>query len=267
MPIFISDEELSKFSGDAATVAAKADAFIRGLLHDLDTVRARADAADINAEQNCSLIEQKYISLAAEFSKLESQVSELQSSLDQRQRELAEAESQNHQVQLQLVEKDREIERLRTEVAELHKSKRQLIEFNGQKDLELSEKNATIKSYLDKIVHLTENAAKKEAHLSEVEAELGRSQAACTRFQQEKEILERQNAWLDDELTGKVNSFFELRQKHTELDADMSSRLTNELISVKDAAAANEERFSAELSTVSALTSFVMLLPPLQLSF
>ncbi|OIW05349.1 hypothetical protein TanjilG_28814 [Lupinus angustifolius] len=284
MPIFISDEELSKFSGDAATVAAKADAFIRGLLHDLDTVRARADAADINAEQNCSLIEQKYISLAAEFSKLESQVSELQSSLDQRQRELAEAESQNHQVQLQLVEKDREIERLRTEVAELHKSKRQLIEFNGQKDLELSEKNATIKSYLDKIVHLTENAAKKEAHLSEVEAELGRSQAACTRFQQEKEILERQNAWLDDELTGKVNSFFELRQKHTELDADMSSRLTNverqfsecskslqwnkdrvrelevslkstqeELISVKDAAAANEERFSAELSTVNKL--------------
>ncbi|CAL0335128.1 unnamed protein product [Lupinus luteus] len=284
MPIFISDEELSKFSGDAATVAAKADAFIRGLLHDLDTVRARADAADINAEQNCSLIEQKYISLSAEFSKFESQVSELQSSLDQRQRELAEAESQNHQVQLQLVEKDREIERLSTEVAELHKSKRQLIELNGQKDLELSEKNATIKSYLDKIVHLTENAAKKEAHLSEVEAELGRSQAACTRFQQEKEILERQNAWLDDELTGKVNSFFELRRKHTELDADMSSRLTNverefsecskslqwnkdrvrelevslkstqeELISVKDAAAANEERLSAELSTVNKL--------------
>ncbi|KAE9621513.1 putative nucleoprotein TPR/MLP1 [Lupinus albus] len=284
MPIFISDEELSQFSGDAATVAAKADAFIRGLLHDLDTVRARADAADINAEQNCSLIEQKYISLAADFSKFKSQVSELQSSLDQSQRELAEAESQNHQVKLQLVEKDREIERLRTEVAELHKSKRQLIELNGQKDLELSEKNATIKSYLDKIVHLTENAAKKEAHLSEVEAELGRSQAACTRFQQEKEILERQNSWLDDELTGKVNSFFELRRKHTELDADMSSRLSNverqfsecskslqwnkdrvrelevslkstqeELISVKDAAATNEERLSAELSTVNKL--------------
>lgn len=41
---------------------------------------------------------------------------------------------------------------MRTEVGELHKSKRQLIELNEQKDLELSEKNATIKSYLDKIV-------------------------------------------------------------------------------------------------------------------
>ena len=41
---------------------------------------------------------------------------------------------------------------MRTEVGELHKSKRQLIELNEQKDLEISEKNATIKSYLDKIV-------------------------------------------------------------------------------------------------------------------
>lgn len=40
-------------------------------------------------------------------------------------------------------------------MSELHKSKRQLIELNEQKDLELSEKNATIKSYLDKIVSLS----------------------------------------------------------------------------------------------------------------
>ncbi|KAK7323970.1 hypothetical protein VNO77_27474 [Canavalia gladiata] len=284
MPLFISDEEFSQCSGDAANVAAKADAFIRGLLNELDTVRAKADAADINAEQNCSLIEQKYLSLTGEFSKLESQVSDLQLSLDQRLRELSEAQSQNHQIQLQSVEKDREIERLKTEVGELHKSKRQLIELNGQKDLELSEKNATIKSYLDKIVRLTENAAHKEARLSDIEAESVRCRAACTRLEQEKEIIQKQNAWLNEELTAKVNSFFELRRKHTELEADMSSRLTDverqfsecskslqwnkdrvrelemklksvqeELISSKDAAAANEERLSAELSTVNKL--------------
>ena len=44
------------------------------------------------------------------------------------------------------------MERLKTEMGELHKSKRQLIELVEQKDLELSEKNANIKSYLDKIV-------------------------------------------------------------------------------------------------------------------
>ncbi|TKY49466.1 Nuclear-pore anchor [Spatholobus suberectus] len=284
MPLFLSDEEFARCSSDGAAVAAKADAFIRGLLHELDTVRAKADAADINAEQNCSLIEQKYLSLAAEFSKLESHVADLQSNLDQRLREIDEAQSQNHQIQLQSVEKDREIERLRTEVGELHKSKRQLIVLNEQKDLELSEKNATMKSYLDKIVHLCENAAHKEARLSEVEAELARCRAACTRLEQEKEIVERQNSWVNEELNAKVNSFFELRKKHTELEADMSSKLADmerqfsecskslqwnkdrvrelemklksvqeELISAKDAAAANEEQLSAELSTVNKL--------------
>ncbi|KAL5175940.1 Nuclear-pore anchor [Glycine soja] len=284
MPLFLSDEEFAWCSGDGSAVAAKADAFIRGLFNELDTVRSKAHAADINAEQNCLLIEQKYLSLTAEFSKLESNIAELQSSLDQRLREIDEVQSQNHRIKLEAVEKDREIERLRTEVAELHKSKRQLLELNEQKDLELSEKNATMKSYLDKIVRLSENAAHKEARLSEVEAELALCRAACTRFEQEKEIVERQNSWLNEELNAKVNIVFELRRKHTEFEADMTSKLADmqrqfgessksllwnedrvreleiklksvqeELISAKDVAAANEEQLSAELSTVNKL--------------
>ncbi|RHN73995.1 hypothetical protein MtrunA17_Chr2g0304771 [Medicago truncatula] len=102
-----------------------------------------------------------------------------------------------------VVEKDSVIERLRTELGKLHRSKRQL---NEQKDLELGEKNVTIGSYLDKIVHLMKNSAHKEARVTEVEAELGRCPAACTRLEQEKEILERQNAWLNEELTAKIET-------------------------------------------------------------
>lgn len=50
------------------------------------------------------------------------------------------------------IEKDGEVERLTMEMSELHKSKRQLMELLEQKDAEISEKNSTIKSYLDKIV-------------------------------------------------------------------------------------------------------------------
>ena len=39
-----------------------------------------------------------------------------------------------------------------TEVSEQHKSKRQLLEMIEQKDLEIADKNAAIKIYLDKIV-------------------------------------------------------------------------------------------------------------------
>lgn len=38
------------------------------------------------------------------------------------------------------------------EASEFHKSKRQLLELLEQKDIEISEKNVTIKTYLDKIV-------------------------------------------------------------------------------------------------------------------
>ncbi|KAK2368546.1 nuclear-pore anchor [Trifolium repens] len=272
-PLQSSSPELSRLSGDTTAVAAKADAYIRGLLKELDTVRAKVDASDINAEQSFSLAEQKYLSISSEFSRLESQAASHQSSLVQHLRDLSDTQAKNHQFHLKLVEKDREIEKLKTEVSELHKSKRQLIGANELKDLGISEKNPTIRNYLYKI----------EAPFSEVVIELGRCRAACTRLEQENEIVERQNTWLNEELTAKNNSFLELRRKHTESETNISSKLADverkfsecskslqwnkdrvrelemklkstqeELISAKDVAAANEEQLSAELLTVSA---------------
>lgn len=273
-----------RLSNDAASVAARADAYIRHLQTDFETVKAHADAAAITAEQTCSLLEQKFISLQEEFSKLESQNAHLQKCLDDHVNELAQVQSQKHQLHLQSIGKDGEIERLTMEVAELHKSRRQLMELVEQKDLQHSEKNATVKAYLDKIINLTDNAAQREARHAETEAELARTQATCIRLTQEKELIERHNAWLNEELTSKVSSLVELRRTHADLEADMSAKLSDlerqfsecssslnwnkervreleiklsslqeEFCSSKDAAAANEERFSAELSTVNKL--------------
>ncbi|KAG8365302.1 hypothetical protein BUALT_Bualt18G0090400 [Buddleja alternifolia] len=284
MPLFISEEEFRRCSGDAVLVAEKADAYIQGLYRQIETVKAEADAASITREQTCSFIEQKYVSLSAEYSSLQSQHSELNSSLEGRTSELAQLQSEKQQLLLQSIEKDGEIERLTREASELHKSKRQLMEMLEQKDLEVGEKNTTIKSYLDKIVNLTENAASKEARLGDLESEMGRLHAKCARLLQEKELLERHNTWLNEELTAKVDSLIQLRKTNGELEADMSSKLADverkfeessrslklhkdrlreleeklvstegELLSTKDAAAAAEERFSAEISTVTKL--------------
>ncbi|XP_022892309.1 nuclear-pore anchor [Olea europaea var. sylvestris] len=284
MPLFISDDEFQRYSHDASLVAEKADLFIRGLYNQLETVRAEADAASITAEQTCSLLEQKYVSLTAEFSALQSQHSQLSSSVDQRASELQLLQSEKKQLVLQSIEKAGEVEKLTTEATELHKSKRQLMEILEAKDLEISEKNATIKSYLDKIVNLTESGATKEARLGDLGSELTRSQASSARLLQEKELLERHNLWLNEELTSKVDSLIELRKTHGELEADMSAKLADvekkfnvtcsslklnkerveeleskvaslekELLSSKDAAGASEEHFTAEISTVTKL--------------
>lgn len=49
------------------------------------------------------------------------------------------------------------------EVAEHQKSKRQLLELVEQKDIEIAEKNATIKSYLDKIVCISSASSSSSA--------------------------------------------------------------------------------------------------------
>uniref|UniRef100_A0A2N9IPR7 Uncharacterized protein n=1 Tax=Fagus sylvatica TaxID=28930 RepID=A0A2N9IPR7_FAGSY len=191
MPLFMTDEEFRRCanSNDAASVAEKADAYIRELYKQVETVRAEADAASITAEQTCSLLEQKYLSLYSEFSKLETQNAQLQSSLDRNLADLAQLQAHKHQLNLQTIGKDGEIERLTMEVSELHKSKRQLIELVEQKDLEISEKNATLKSYLDKIVNSSNSSGQREARVSEMESELARSQAACARLKEVSTML------------------------------------------------------------------------------
>ncbi|CAK9308499.1 unnamed protein product [Citrullus colocynthis] len=282
--LFISDEEFSRHSNDAAFLAEKADVFIQGLRSELETVRAEADAASITAEQTCSLLDQKFLSLSAEFSDLQSQNAQLQTTLELRLSELAEVKSQKHQLNLLSIGKDGEIERLNTELSELHKSKRQLMELIEHKDLEIGEKDSTIKSYLDKIVNLSETAAQREARISEVDMELVRSRAEFARLSQEKELIERHNVWLNDELTAKVGSIIELRRLHSDTEAELSAKLRDvqkqldecssalkwnkdsvkelemkltsaqeELCSSRKMAAENEERLCAEISTVNKL--------------
>ncbi|KAL0808174.1 hypothetical protein Bca101_100666 [Brassica carinata] len=285
MPLFMPDDELARLSSDAASVVAeRADEYIRKLYAELDSVRAKADAASITAEQTCALLEQKYLSLSRDFASLESQNAQLQSDLDGRLAELAQSQAEKHQLHLQSIEKDGELERMTTEMAELHKSKRQLMELLEQKDAEISEKNSNIKSYLDKIVKLTDANSEKESRYAEAGAELARSQAMCSRLSQEKELMERHTKWLDEELTAKVDSYAELRRRHSDLEAEMSAKLVDveknynecssslnwhkerlreletkitslqeELSSCKVAAAATEEQYNAELSTANKL--------------
>lgn len=44
---------------------------------------------------------------------------------------------------------------------------------------------------------------------------------------QEKELIERHNVWLNDELTEKVDSLIGLRKTHADVEADLSSKLAD----------------------------------------
>lgn len=284
MPLFISDTELRDSGGDVSLVVEKADAFIRELQDEVETCRARADAASITAEQSCALLEQKYISLSGQFTQLENEKARLAAALDRRATELAQAQAQTHKLELAVIKKDSEAERLSLEVSELHKSKRELLEVVEQKSTELNEKNNSIKIYLDKILNLTSDRGALEAKIHEIEAEIARSHAAQARLQQEKELIQKHNTWLNEELTSKVNIVLQQRQSSVEVEAELSAKLSEaekkgndsmgelqrskekvkeleerlastreELRFTKEEAASKEEHFSAEVATASRL--------------
>lgn len=55
------------------------------------------------------------------------------------------------------IAKDGEVERLKVEISELHKSKSQSLELIEQRDAEIREKDGIIQCYHDKIVSSTVN--------------------------------------------------------------------------------------------------------------
>jgi len=245
---------------------------------------AEADAAAIAAEQTCALLEQRYASLSAEFDRSQAEAAELTAAAERRAAELASSQAEIHQLRIQAIAKDGEVERLKVEISELHKSKCQSLELIEQRDAEIKEKDGIIQSYYDKIVNLADSSASKEARIQEVEAKFTHCQAMCNRITQEKELLEKHNLWLDEELKVKVKNLAELRKTNMDEEARMSARIAElereisetssslrrgkeriseleqrvsymekELCSTKDAAAANEQRLGAELSTVMKL--------------
>ncbi|KAJ4756884.1 Nuclear-pore anchor [Rhynchospora pubera] len=284
MPLFLSEEELRALSHDAAAVADRADAAIRDLRRQLDTVKAEADAAAIASEQTCAILEQRYAALSADLDLLRSENAQLAASSDHHVSALAQAQADKHQLHLKAIAKDGDIERLTLELADLQRSKRHSLDLLQQKDAEITEKNTTIQAYLDKIVVLTDKLAAKETGMQEIQIEFTRCRATCNRISQEKELLEKHNSWLDEELKAKSNTLSEMRKSNMNSESKMSARigdlerelseslaslkrrservaeleqrvsyLEKELSTSKEAAATNEQRLNAELTTVSKL--------------
>ncbi|CAM0944242.1 unnamed protein product [Alopecurus aequalis] len=284
MPLFMSDDELRLLGGDVAAVAERADAAIRELRNQVDTVRAEADAAAIAAEQTCALLEQRFTTLSAEVDRYQAEAAELAAGSERRAADLASSQAEIHQLRIQAIAKDGEVERLKVEISELHKSKCQSLELIQQRDTEIREKDGVIQSYHDKILNQADSSASKGARIQEVEAKLTHCQATCNRIEQEKELLEKHNLWLDEELKAKVKNLADLRKSNMDEESRMSAKIVElereisestsslrrskervseleqrvsymekELFSAKDASAANDQRLGAELSTVMKL--------------
>ena len=103
MPLFITDSELGAAGSDVSLVAERADAYILDLSQKLEAMKARADASAITSEQRCSVVEQKFLAISAQFREMENTKTQLENTLQSRSAELSQAQAQVHKLELELV--------------------------------------------------------------------------------------------------------------------------------------------------------------------
>ena len=73
---------------------------------------------------------------------------------------------------------------------------RELVERVEQKNAELAEKNATVQSYLAKVVSASEERSRVEGALREANGKANAFDAAKARMEQEATLLQQHNEWL-----------------------------------------------------------------------
>ena len=103
MPLFITDSELQSAGSDVSLVAERADAYILDLSHKLEAMKSRVDALAITSEQWCSVVEQKFLAISAQFREMENTKTQLENTLQSRSAELSQAQAQVHKLELELV--------------------------------------------------------------------------------------------------------------------------------------------------------------------
>ena len=157
--------------------------------------------------------------------------------------ELTAARAEAHRLQTALMQRDADLERRAVEVGSLQRDKVTLDKMLQEQQAEQGELQARLASAADKVVALTEANAALEARVHEAQTAHSRLQLTQTRLEQEKAILEKGNAWLNEELGRKGDAFSAERRKATDRILELQSRLVD--------AESSAQRLQAENAALS----------------
>jgi len=235
-------QELQFAANPLAAVIAKAEAELQRVVREAETEKARADAAVISLEQTGSELESRFQALAEENQRLNAEKVVQANEIKEQLQSIKTAKEKSAAVELQIVERDASLQKLETEARVLHNDKRSLLELVEQKLAEIQEKDVMIRGYLDKIVSLTEEKSALESRARQTQAEQRRAQGSLAQLEQEKELMDKHNKWLTEELSTKTDALLNERAASSE-----------ELLAVKTQLASVEQRAAKLAETESGL--------------
>lgn len=139
--------------------------------------------------------------------------------------EATNARKEVHSLQTQLMQRDAELERRSVELDVAKSDKNSLEKLLREKEADVNELQTRLQSISEKVLVLTKANAELDSKLHDAQVSQSRATLTLSKVQQEKEILEKSNKWLYDELEQKSKSSNEERRKATESILDLQRKV------------------------------------------
>uniref|UniRef100_A0A8D0F9T9 Nucleoprotein TPR n=1 Tax=Strix occidentalis caurina TaxID=311401 RepID=A0A8D0F9T9_STROC len=237
--------ELSKLP---KPVQGKLERFLADQQSEIDGLRARHERFKVDSEQQYFEVEKR---LAQSQERLVNETQECQTlreelkklhehlkSLNEKNKELEAAQDRNAAIQ----------SHLSREKEELEAEKRDLVRTSERQSQEVEHLNEDVKRLNEKLTEANTEKVKLQLKLDELQTSDISMKYREKRLEQEKELLQNQNTWLNAELKAKTDELLHTaREKGNEI-LELKCNLENKKEEGKEQQASMEERFHNELN-------------------
>uniref|UniRef100_A0A8D2J5L1 Nucleoprotein TPR n=1 Tax=Varanus komodoensis TaxID=61221 RepID=A0A8D2J5L1_VARKO len=231
-------------------VQGKLERFLADQQSEIDGLRARHERYKVDSEQQYFEVEkrlaqsqERLVNETQECQNLHQELTKLNEQLKlltERNKELEAAQDHNAAIQSQLARAKEELEA----------EKRELVRTSERRAQELEHLNEDVKRLNEKLTAVNTAKAELQLQLDELQTSAFSVKYREQRWEQEKELLQNQNTWLNTELKTKTDELLLLaREKGSEiLELKCSLENKKEEVKAKDQQANMEERFHNELN-------------------
>ena len=191
------------------------------------------DSERITHEQATQAIEERFAKLSETYAASVEEKRQLEGQMAKAQAEVASLKARAGKQELDLTEKLAEVSRLELQMRELRADKQSLLQIVDQRSVDVAQREKTIEGHLERVAALVSERTETTAKLREAETSVGSVKAQEARLKQEKEILEKHNNWLTEELESKSRMALEDGKRATATALELKQRLHELVLQAK----------------------------------
>ncbi|KAG2391844.1 hypothetical protein C9374_013329 [Naegleria lovaniensis] len=211
---FLSAEELEQFGNDPMMIKKKAQEYISKIEEELLECREELKTVHLSNESLLNKLEQQQNSKLEEYELLKERIEHYKTEAKNYQDQIEHLTKQVKDSERRWHEQRNELEQISSVNEELKAEKFRLLSSVEKKTKEIEDLNSHIESLNQKINEQYKIKHEQEEKIQEISTSVLPLKYSIEKLQQEKESLEKQNAWLNSELSSKQEQITKLKSEY-----------------------------------------------------